>query len=210
MDKRLLLIGGGGHCQSVLDAAKAMDLYDEIGIVDFEDPGIPGVKLVGQDDDLPRLRKSGWTDAIVTVGSVGSTGLRRKLYGLIKDAGFEIATVIDPSAAIAGDTSISEGSFIGKNAVVNTGSKLGFCSIINSGAIVEHDCTVGDFAHLSPGAVLCGQVSVGDDSHVGAGSVVRQLVNIGKNTMIGMGSVVVSDIPDKVTAYGNPCKVVKQ
>ena len=93
---------------------------------------------------------------------------------------------------------------------MNTGSKLGFCSIINSGAIVEHDCTVGDFAHLSPGAVLCGQVSVGDDSHVGAGSVVRQLVNIGKNTMIGMGSVVVSDIPDKVTAYGNPCKVVKQ
>ena len=53
-------------------------------------------------------------------------------------------------------------------------------------------------------------MSVGDDSHVGAGSVVRQLVNIGKNTMIGMGSVVVSDIPDKVTAYGNPCKVVKQ
>ena len=29
---------------------------------------------------------------------------------------------------------------------------------------------------------------------------------IGEHTMIGLGSVVVRDIPDHVTAYGNPCK----
>lgn len=34
-----------------------------------------------------------------------------------------------------------------------------------------------------------------------------QCLNIGKNCMIGAGSVVVKDIPDNVTAYGNPCRV---
>ena len=36
---------------------------------------------------------------------------------------------------------------------------------------------------------------------------VDECLNIGKGCMIGAGSVVVKDIPDGVTAYGNPCKV---
>ena len=44
---------------------------------------------------------------------------------------------------------------------------------------------------------------------MGVGSCVIQGINIGKNCFIGAGSVVVSDIPDNVVAYGNPCKVVR-
>ena len=36
---------------------------------------------------------------------------------------------------------------------------------------------------------------------------VDECLNIGKDCMIGAGSVVVKDIPDGVTAYGNPCRV---
>ena len=36
---------------------------------------------------------------------------------------------------------------------------------------------------------------------------VDECLNIGKGCMIGAGSVVVKDIPDGVTAYGNPCRV---
>ena len=50
-------------------------------------------------------------------------------------------------------------------------------------------------------------MTVGNDSHVGAGAVVRQEINIGKGALVGAGSVVVKDIPDGVTAYGNPCRV---
>ena len=32
---------------------------------------------------------------------------------------------------------------------------------------------------------------------------------IGKNSIIGAGSLVLSDIPDNVIAFGNPCKVVR-
>ena len=36
---------------------------------------------------------------------------------------------------------------------------------------------------------------------------VDECLNIGKDCMMGAGSVVVKDIPDDVTAYGNPCRI---
>lgn len=205
---RLLLIGGGGHCRSVADSACRLNVYDEIGIIDYDvSATAPGISVVGTDDDLPDLFRKGWTDAFISVGSVGSTELRRKLYKKAKDIGFNIPSIADPSAQIATGTDVEEGVYIGKLAVVNTGSKIGKCAIINSGAIVEHDCKVGDFSHISPGGVLCGQVNVGSDSHIGAGAVVKQQTVIGDDVIIGAGSVVVKDILDKVTVYGNPCKV---
>ena len=208
LKRKLLLIGGGGHCHSVLDSILAIDVYDEIGIVDSIGNSILDIPVVGTDDDVLRLMSEGWTDAFITVGSVGNTKLRRKLFKMVKRIGLNVPTIIDPTAVIARGTEVSEGVYVGKRAVINMGSRLGACAIINSGAIVEHDCFIGDFSHISPGTIICGQVSVGNDSHVGAGSVVRQQINIGEKVLIGAGSVVVKDIPNNVEAYGNPCKVV--
>lgn len=206
---RILLLGGGGHFRSVLDSLMSLESYDEIGIIDRDTAAsVPGVHVVGTDDDLPRLREAGWQSAFITVGSVGATGLRRKLFALAKEAGFLMPSIIDRTAIIARGTMIGEGVFVGKRAVVNFGSVIGDGAIVNTGAIVEHDCAVGAFAHISPGAVLCGQVAIGADTHVGAGSVIRQGIRIGGGSLIGAGSVVVKDVPDHVTAYGNPCRVV--
>jgi sugar O-acyltransferase (sialic acid O-acetyltransferase NeuD family) len=210
MPKRLLLVGGGGHCRSVLDSLLTLGIYEAISIVD-PDPtaSAQGIGVVGVDADLPRLRTQGWTHAFVTVGSVGNTRLRRKLYQIIVDCGYSVPTVVDRSAVLARDVRLSEGVFVGKRAVLNAGSQIGMGAIVNTGAIVEHDCVVGDFAHISPGAVLCGGVQVGDDAHIGAGAVLRQGISVGKRALIGAGSVVVRDMPEDVTAYGVPCREVE-
>ena len=209
MKRKLLLIGGGGHCRSVLDSALAMEAFDAIGIVDPRaDCAWLGVPVVGADEDIPALIRDGWNCAFVTVGSVGDPGLRRRLDEMIRKLGLEIPVIADPTAVIAKGTEIGEGCYLGKRAVVNTGTVLGRCAILNTGAIAEHDCRIGDFAHISTGAALCGQVSVGADTHIGAGSVVRQGIAVGRGTLVGAGSVVVKDLPDHVKAYGNPCRVV--
>ncbi len=207
--KKLLLLGGGGHCRSVLDCALASGEYDEIGIIDSADcEPYEGVGVVGCDDDLPRLFEEGWNYAFITVGSVGNTRVRRRLFGLISQIGFRIPVIMDPTAVRASGSTVKEGTFIGKRAVVNAGCHVGRCAILNTGCILEHDCSVGDFAHISPGTVLCGHVTVGDDSHVGAASVVRQEITIGEKTLIGAGSVVVKDLPDGIKAFGNPCREI--
>lgn len=205
---KLLLIGGGGHCKSVLDSVLSLGVYSEVGIVDNNNKEMFGVPVVGTDADLLELKKKGWSNAFVTVGSIGDTLLRRRLYRMISDIGFDIPVIMDTTAAIARDVYLGEGTFIGKNAVINTGAEIGACCIINSGAIIEHDCSVGSFSHISSGTVLCGEVEVGDDSHIGAGSTVRQQIVIGFSAIVGAGSVVVKNIPNAVMAYGNPCKVV--
>lgn len=210
-NKRILLLGGGGHCKSVLDSLLSLDQYDDIGIVDNkETKSVLGVPIVGLDNDLALLYKDGWTDAFISVGSIGSTYVRRKLFYLAKQLGFNIPSIVDASSIVANNVQLGEGVFIGKRAVVNSGSVVDDCAIINTGAIIEHDCRISEFVHISPNATLCGNVSVGIDSHVGAGSVVRQGLTIGSNTIIGIGSVLVKDVPDCVTAYGNPCRVVNQ
>ena len=215
--KKILLIGGGGHCHSVLDSIISTGLYDEIGVVAHDDDNYQDLKndnivseyLVGIDADLPVLFSKGWSDAFVTLGSVGNTIGRNRIYNSLKEIGFNIPVIVDRTAIVSKGAIVEEGTFVGKNAVINIGCKVGKCTIINSAAVIEHDCLIGAFTHVSPGAVLCGQVTVGNDSHVGAGSTVKQLINIGDNALIGMGSVVVSDIPSNVKAYGNPCKVVE-
>ena len=81
-EKRLLLIGGGGHCKSVLDALNQQNAYSKIGIVDNSIEEKLLTCVVGTDDDLPELYKNGWTDAFVTVGSIGVNNTRQRLYNI--------------------------------------------------------------------------------------------------------------------------------
>ncbi len=204
--KKILLIGGGGHCRSVADTLLRLNKYDEIGIVDVHDDSLMFglIKVVGNDDDLSKLRTEGFTDAFVTVGSVGNTDLRRRLYGKISKLGYNIPNIVDPSAIVSPYAKLGKGIFVGKNATVNAGSEIGDAAIINTGTIVEHECYIGEFVHISPGAVLCGGVEVGDDTHVGANASVKQYIKLGKNVIVGMGSVVIRDVRDNVTVVGNP------
>ena len=209
--KKLLLIGGGGHCHSVIDSLLFANAYDEIGIVDNKlTSSCLGVPVIGTDNDLYSLFKNGWKYAAITVGSVGNVSIRKRLFQMAKEIGFMVPTIIDQSAIIAKRVIIEEGCFIGKRAILNAGAILHTCCIVNTGSIVEHDCEIGEFSHISPGSVLCGQVLVGNNTHIGAGSVVRQQIKIGPNALIGAGSVVVENIPENVKAYGNPCRVVKE
>lgn len=217
MGNSILLIGGGGHCHSVLDSLSSQVDYERIGVVARDDENYIELRedalvsdyLVGVDEDLPQLFKEGWDHAFITLGSIGNPTVRKKLYKLIKQIGFAVPTIVDESAIVSKKVNIGEGVFIGKKAAVNVGCFIGNCCIINTGSVVEHDCSLGDFVHISPGSVICGQVTVGEYTHVGAASVVRQGVRIGSNVLIGAGSVVVKDIPDNVKAYGNPCRVVE-
>jgi sugar O-acyltransferase (sialic acid O-acetyltransferase NeuD family) len=212
MNKKILLIGGGGHCKSVLDSLLKSNQYSDIGIIDIKEnvgKRILDVPIIGCDDDLEELYRKGYKFAFVTVGSIGDPSLRIKLFNLIAKIGFIIPNIIDLTAVVSEYINMETGIFIGKNSVVNVGTSIGKGAIINTMSTVEHDCLIEKFSHISSGAVLCGGVQVGENTHIGAKSVVRQQVKIGSNTIIGIGSVVLHNMAEYVLAYGNPCKEVQ-
>ncbi|MFX4263252.1 acetyltransferase [Pelotomaculum propionicicum] len=213
MNKKLLLLGGGGHCKSVLDSLLPSGQYVEMGIIDKKEnvgKSILDVPVIGCDDDLSKLYQQEFNYAFVTVGSIGNPSLRVKLFSEIERIGFKIPNIIDATAVVSQHASLENGVFIGKNAVINAGSTIGKGVIINTSATIEHDCTIEDFVHIASGAVLCGELHIGYNTHIGANSVIKQQLRIGFDSIIGMGSVVLHDIGDNIIAFGNPCKEVKK
>lgn len=204
-DKRLVLIGGGGHCKSVLDTILCLDIFDEIVITDqtlLAGSTVMGCKVVGNDDILPHLYHSGIENAFITIGSIKNTRLRCRLYELVKSIGFTLPNIIDSTALVSESAKLGKGIFIGKNTVVNACAEIEDMAIINTGSVVEHECTVGAFAHLSVNATICGQSSVGANSFIGAGATIIQGIHIGNNTIIGAGSVVLEDVGSDKIVYG--------
>ncbi len=52
-------------------------------------------------------------------------------------------------------------------------------------------------------------VTIGRNVWIGAGAVIGAGVTIGDDTTIGAGSIVLDDVPPRVLAAGNPCRVVR-
>lgn len=212
MNRKILLVGGGGHCKSVLDSLFQVNEYEKIGIIDktgMLGKSVMGVPVVGSDDDLPKLFEEGYGHAFVTVGSIGNPMLRIHLFNLLIDFGYQMPAIIDGSAKVSSHAIVEEGVFVGKQAIINVGAHIQKGAIINSGAIVEHDCQIGAFSHIAPGAVLGGEVVIGENTHIGSNAAVKQQIHIGSNSIVGMGSVVLRNINSHVTAYGNPCREVE-
>ena len=205
MSKKIVLIGGGGHCKSVLDTLLRNKEYDEIIITDYDITAgtkICGCEVIGNDDLLPKLLENGFLDAFITVGSIKSTALRRRLFNLACQIGFNIVNIIDRSAVISEYSKFGKGVFVGKYSVINADAQIGNCAIINTGAIVEHECSIGDFAHVSVGSKLCGNVTIENDSFIGAGSTVIQGITVGKDSIIGAGSIVIKNVEEGSVRYG--------
>jgi sugar O-acyltransferase (sialic acid O-acetyltransferase NeuD family) len=209
---KLLLVGGGGHCRSVLDCLYEQSFFSEISILDdglFEGDRVFGARVLGNTGLIENCRQMGYDLAFVAIGSVGHPEVRANFHKRLIKAGYGLTNVIDKTAVVSPYAGLGWGIFVGKNAIINANAKIGDGVIVNTAAVIEHDCCVASFAHISTGSVLCGGVSVGSGSHVGAKSVIRQGLRIGSNCMVGMGSLVSCNIPDSVTAYGNPCRVMK-
>lgn len=144
----------------------------------------------------------------VAIGGAGGKD-RIEIHEMLCEMGYQPILAVHPSATVATDAELGDGTQILINATVCSRVKTGRQVIINSGAIVDHESKIADGVHIGPGTVLTGLVEVGSNTFIGSGSVVLPRVKIGRDTIIGAGSVVTKDIGDGVVAYGNPCKVMR-
>ncbi|MGH7720074.1 MAG: acetyltransferase [Gemmatimonadaceae bacterium] len=143
---------------------------------------------------------------LVAIGGAKG-GARVELQSFLVASGLCPATVVHPTAFVAADASLGQGSQVLAHAAVGVEATLGDCAIINTAASVDHECILGAGVHIAPGARLAGCVSVGDRSLVGVGAVVLPRVRIGADAIVGAGSVVTRDVPDGEVVFGVPARI---
>ena len=209
--KKIVLIGGGGHCKVVISILKKLDNFEIAGIVDNykSESLISGIKIIGTDDDLKYIYKSGIYNALITVGSIKDNTKRYTLFNMAREIGYNFPVIISPEAVIDESVKIGEGTVIMPGSIINIDSSIGKNCIINTGAIIEHDCKIGNHCHIAPVAHISGSVKISELNFTGIGATIIQGITIGKNVTIGAGSVVIKDIPDNVITVGNPAKIIK-
>ncbi len=191
MKKKLVLIGGGGHCRSVIDVIEQEGKFEIVGVVDNSElvgTDVLNYKVIGSDEDLAVLAQQ-YKYAIITVGQIKSSSTRRRLFELAKQTGFILPVIISSRAYVSKSSYIDEGTVVMHDALINANVQVGKNCIVNTKALIEHDCVIEDDCHISTGAIINGGVYVKKQSFVGSQAVTREAIVIQEKSFLKAGSL---------------------
>jgi sugar O-acyltransferase (sialic acid O-acetyltransferase NeuD family) len=185
----ILLVGGGGHCRSVIDVIEQESKYKIAGIIDKKElvgKDVLGYKIIGSDDDLANL-KDKFPHAIVTIGQIKSNEIRVKLFKLLKELDFHMPTIVSPLAYVSKHAFVDEGTVIMHHALINPHARVGKNCIINSKALIEHDAIIEDNCHISTASVVNGGTIIKQNTFFGSNAMAKEYIEIKADSVIRGG-----------------------
>lgn len=206
----LVLVGGGGHCKSVIEAALSAGFTIK-GILDLPScigHKVLGHEVIGSDEDIPLYVEE--CDFMVTLGFIKDPAFRIQLHQKIEEAGAHLATVIASTAHVSRFAQIGGGSVVLHQACVNAGVRIGRGCIINTMANIEHDVVIGDYCHISTGAMVNGDCKVGEATFLGSQSTMVNGTSIPDGCVFSATSLINKTLAQKGFYAGNPAILIKK
>ena len=210
--KNIVIYGASGHAKMIVDIVLKNNDYNLVGFIDSYKPmnsKVYGHNIVGNLDTISAVIKTFNIEGIVI--GIGDNDLRLNIYRSIKKiaSSIEFVPIVHPSAILAEDILVPEGTVLMAGSIVNANAKLGKFCILNTKASLGHDSVMSDFSSLSSGVTIAGNVSIGFCTSICIGASVSQGITIGDHTVIGGASLVLKSIGDFKLAYGVPIHTEK-
>ena len=199
MSDEVIIVGAGGHGKVLADivlqcGGTVRGFLDD----DVQKTHCMEFPILGTVDRWPEY--AGQARFLL---AIGSNAVRETLAQAMQVVWY---TAIHPSASIARQASIGEGTGVMAGAVINPCAQIGRHCIVNSAVVIEHDNNLEDYVHVSPHATLCGTVAVGRRTHIGAGATIKNNVSICADVTVGAGALVLHDIETPGTYVGVPVR----
>jgi sugar O-acyltransferase (sialic acid O-acetyltransferase NeuD family) len=209
LKKPLVIVGAGGHAKILLDIASKSAEFEVVGVVSKEDDpqdDIMGFKIYKGDNYLLEFKNKGVSSVAIGIGGYTNNNLRKEMYYRLKELGFEIANLIDPTAIISKTVKMGEGVVIFAGVIINTEVVIGNNVIIATGSTIDHETIIEDHVLVSAGVTVGAGDVIQEGALLALGSNVISRINIGMNSLIGAGAVVVNDIENNAKVFGVPAK----
>jgi len=122
---------------------------------------------------------------------------------------------------ICDDVVILNNTTIGHNVFIGDKVKIGSNCKIQGNVFIPEGITIQNNVFIGPGTVFCNvknpdtitkrkyqQTLICSFVVIGANCTILPGLTIGYSSVLGAGSVLTKDMPDKITAYGNPAKFI--
>ena len=204
--EKIILVGGGGHCKSVIDVIEAEGKFEIAGIIDTKEKigtDVSSYKVIGSDDDLEQLSKK-YINFFVSLGYIKSNTSRIRIFNSLQSLGVTLPTIISPRAYISHNAIIGKGTIVMHDAFVNSGANIGEACILNTGCIIEHDVTIGNHSHISTGAIVNGNCIININCFIGSNAVINNGIETAPGTLVASGSVITEKTKPNSLYAGNP------
>ena len=214
MTKRPVLVLGAGKAARYVAYILSYDGDLEVfGYTDRDESKwkstFMGKQVLGSDEEgMDQARRAGVRHAILGMGTL--PWVRAGLRALAEKEGFELVNAVHPTAILSPGVQLGKGVVIEAGCVLSDNPALQDNVWVGLAAMVSHDTTIGRDSTVGGRAAVGAEVTVGEQTQIGMGSVIQSGRRIGSFTIVGSGANVITDIPDKVVAVGNPAKVIKQ
>ena len=194
--KSLLILGAGGFGQMVKETAMALG-YEKVM---FLDDAAKDEDVIGMCCDYV-LKHEDYSEA---VAAFGNNKTRLFWTDKLLEEGYNVPSIVHPSAIVSPSAVLEPGCFIMQRAVVNTHTKIERAALINSGAVVDHDSCVCAGAHIGLGSVVKANCTIESGQKVEAGEVIFST----RRKIEGVDSRALEDAL-YAFGFGNQCSYVK-
>jgi sugar O-acyltransferase (sialic acid O-acetyltransferase NeuD family) len=139
--------------------------------------------------------------------ALGDGESRCRLLNFMIQRGANIVSIVSPHGSSSSKLNTLGGIYLGVFSIASD-SVIGRGVLVQGFACVGHDVVLEDGVTLGSHVFVGGNAVIGKNSTVHPHAVVIPKVKIGSNVTVGAGSVVLRDVPNDVTIFGNPAKVL--
>lgn len=210
--ERVLILGGGGGCELVLDILSRVTGQKAVAILDnspclhsqtrFGVPILGGFELV---EDLWKRRS--FDTLISTI--VKSVNDRFDIFEKFTSMGIPFANIIDPDVRVGQDVQLGMGNIIVFGGYIAVGAHLGNNNFFAAGCNIEHHSIIGDHCTFGPRTTLSGRVTVGSRVKFGMNVSVEPFVEVGSESIIASGITLTTHVPEKSIVKNKSLNTVK-
>ena len=210
--KKIVIMGAGGFGAEAIWALEEMNKLE---------PSSENWNILGYVDD-DKSKKGKFFYSYKTLGApgevaknypgerlwyfcaIGDNDTRSNIVKCLDELNWKAATLIHPSAIMAKNIEIGEGSYIGPASVICPNVTIGKHVLINTRAAIGHDTVMEDFSQACPGAQINGFCVVGCSSFIGSNASIIPGIRIGERAIVGSNSQVLRAVKNDITVNGVP------